>query len=457
MAAAGTPDWNLKPGFLSEGDSDFEAGHIFLGRFLQDRHSPDPLSDRSMLQEDETFRWGNGRPLEKVINSPEDFQFLMQNPQLYRNAIAIIEPWVHVGRNPFGEEVRGSLNVAYLAQKLADLDSVLFPVWSTGLFDLDKLIAVLSAGVAIVMEGGNPSVRDATTFEGSKASLDELQLLTQRIVLARSPTSAPAIFICLGHQLVAQAHIRLIQQAVEQIQALEELKFDPSGNGLRILKDVSLQIKAMGQALSVKKEHGALTIADDWRHPEFAVGSNEHQEVGNSTLHFYRPPDLGDTHIPEELILAHEVTNHEFEGIIDTSIQYESELNISMFHADEVNEEAILFANWAYRLLHDALIPYRHVVSDSSLSWLNKLPYAVKILCSTATNDEVITECAATCIYYKDYETGILRRSFSSQFHPELLSDLRVVGQRKPPSYAELKVDHGARLFARLLYAGMQE
>ncbi|MEM6522006.1 MAG: hypothetical protein AAF892_16340 [Cyanobacteria bacterium P01_D01_bin.71] len=456
MSAAMPPDWNLQPGFLSEGDSDFEAGHIFLGRFLQDRHSPDPLSDRSILQKDETFEWGQGRPLEKVVNSVADFQFLMQNPQLYRNAIAIIEPWVHVGRNPFGEEVRASLNVAYLAQKLADLDSILFPMWSTGLFELDKLIAVLSAGVAIVMEGGNPSVRDAATFEESKASLDDLQTLTQRILLARSPTSAPAIFICLGHQLAAQAHIRLIQQAVEQIQTLEELKFDPSGSALKALKQVSVRIRNMGQTLKVKK-HKGLTIAEDWSHPEFAVGSNEHQEVGNSTLYFYRPPDIATTHVPEDLILAHEVTHHEFEGVIDTSIQYESELNISMFHTDEVNEEAILFANWAYRLLHDVVIPYRHVITDSPISWLNKLPYAVKILCSTATNDEIVTECAATCIYYKDYETGILRRSFSSQFHPELLSDLRVVGQRKPPSYAELKIDHGARLFARLLYAGMQE
>ena len=36
-----------------------------------------------------------------------------------------------------------------------------------------------------------------------------------------------------------------------------------------------------------------------------------------------------------------------------------------MFHSDEVNEEAILFANWAYQLLHNALIPCRHIVANS--------------------------------------------------------------------------------------------
>ncbi len=86
-----------------------------------------------------------------------------------------------------------------------------------------------------------------------------------------------------------------------------------------------------------------------------------------------------------------------------------------------------------------------------------KLPYAIEILCSTAEHGEVVTECSATCINYKEFETQQIRRSFTCQFHPELLSDRRVVGDRQPPSYAELKKDHGTRLFARLLYAGMQE
>ena len=51
-----------------------------------------------------------------------------------------------------------------------------------------------------------------------------------------------------------------------------------------------------------------------------------------------------------------------------------------MFHSDEVNEEAILFANWAYRLLHDAIIPYRSILAGSRLAWLLKLPDAIEIL-----------------------------------------------------------------------------
>jgi len=39
-----------------------------------------------------------------------------------------------------------------------------------------------------------------------------------------------------------------------------------------------------------------------------------------------------------------------------------------MFHSEEVNKEAILFANWAYRTIHDAIVPYRHIIAGSALS-----------------------------------------------------------------------------------------
>lgn len=49
-------------------------------------------------------------------------------------------------------------------------------------------------------------------------------------------------------------------------------------------------------------------------------------------------------------------------------LQYENDINIAMFHSDEVNEEAVLFANWAYMILHDALVPYRYLIANSPLS-----------------------------------------------------------------------------------------
>ena len=449
--------WRSHPGYLSSGGSEFESIHILLGRFLADRHSPDPLADRSLLADNPGFEWGKGKPLEKVIDSQAALERLMTRPQLFRNAVAIIEPWEHVGYNSLGEHVRASVNVAYLMQKIADSDSLLFPMWKSGPFDLNQLIPVISSGLAIVMEGGNPSVRDPDSFAGANCSHRDMVEVTEQILLARSPTSAPALFICLGHQLAAQAHISLIRRAVTEVLGLDELFGDRNGKALRALQRVCQKIQTVGSTLTVRKQHDGV-VAEGWNHPEFAVAANETKEVGHRQLLHYGSPDCETSHIPEDLIVAHEVAADEHEGVIDTSIAYEHELNIAMFHSDEVNEEAILFANWAYRLIHNALIPCRHIVASSPLSWLIQLPDAIEILCSTADDDgTVVTECSATCINYRDFETKEVRRSFTCQFHPELLADLRVVGMREPPSYDELKRDDGARLFARLLYAGMQE
>ncbi|NER98236.1 MAG: hypothetical protein F6J86_31155 [Symploca sp. SIO1B1] len=451
-----TANWRLKPGYLSKGGSEFESIHILLGRFLADRHSPNPLNEESLLDDNPEFKWGLDKPLEKVIDSEEAFAYLMTNPQLFRNTITIIEPWKHVGYNHLGEDVRASVNVAFLAQKIADCDSILLPLWSSGLFDVEKLVPIISSGLAIVVEGGDPSVRNTDSFASSNCSHKELIELIEQILLARTPTSAPAVFICLGHQLVAQAHITLIQKAVQAVLAMDALANDADGRVLRMLKNVCQKIQSVGNSLKVKKKSGTI-VADNWEHPEFAVAENETKEVGDRQLQHYQSPDALTSDIPEELIMAHEVTADEHEGVIDTSIEYEKELNIAMFHSDEVNEEAILFANWAYQLIHNALIPCRHIVANSPLSWIIKLPDALEILCSTTEDGEVVTECSATCINYKDFESKEVRRSFTCQFHPELLSDLRVVGIREFPSYAELKKDDGARLFTRLLYAGMQE
>lgn len=448
--------WRLRPGYLSEGDSDFESVHVLIGQFLADRHSSDPLPDASLLTENAKFEWGCGKPLEKVINSQADLEFLMRHPALFRNAIAIIEPWEYVGQNPLGEDVRASLNVAYIAQKIADCDSILFPVWSSGLLDPDAVVPLITSGLAVVVEGGDPSVRDGSTFAASKCSLNELHCLVEKLLISRSPTSALALFICLGHQLAAQGHINLIKQAVRQVLSLDFLPRDHDGKMLKALKRVCQEIEKIGSSLKITKRNGHV-IAEGWDHPEFAVGPNEHKEVGERQLHHYKSPDGEALGIPQELISAHEITADEYEGVIDTAIEYEREVNIAMFHSDEVNEEAILFANWAYRLLHDAIIPHRSVLAGSRLSWLLKLPDAIEMLCSTAIDNEIVTECSATCIIYKDFESKQIRRSFTCQFHPELLSDLRTVGTSEPPSYAQLKNDDGARLFARLLYEGMQE
>lgn len=448
-------EWRLTSGYLHPGYTDFESAHILLGRFLADRTSVNPLSEKELFAPDGIFEWGHGKPLEKVINSRADFEFLLLHPNLLRKSIIIIEPWLNVGINSLGEEVRASKNVAYIAQKAADMDSILFPVWSTGIIDPELVVGAISSGYAVVVEGGDPSVYDASTWTSPACPREDMFTLVEKLLISRSPTSAPAIFICVGHQLAAQCHIRLIQRAVKQVLGTTSLERDSEAKALNSLQEVAERIATMGNTLQVKKRDGRI-VADGWNDEHFAVTRNESKEVGDRVLLPYQSLD-GITGIPWELIHAHDVTSDAHEGVIDTTIQYEREVSISMFHSDEVNEEAILFANWAYRSIHDAIVPYRHIVASGPLSWLIQLPDSVEILCSTAVDQEIVTECSATCINYKDFETKKIRRSFTCQFHPELLSDLRAIGNREAPSYSTLKADDGVRLFVRLLYAGMQD
>jgi GMP synthase-like glutamine amidotransferase len=446
--------WRTQPGILGKHAASAQSIHALLGYFLKDRVSPSPFPGRDGLLEHGLFEWGVAPPLEKVISSREELELLLGLPEIYRNAVSVIEPWENVGINLQGEGVRASKNIAYLLQQVADADTILYPVWQSGVGNPRRIASILSAGIATVVQGGNPSVYDASSFDGSKSSLEDLLGLTRELLLHRSSSSGPSIFICLGHQLAAAAHVGLLKRAVRAVAELAQLPLDPGRTAISSMQRVCQRIAEVGENLPVIKS--GETLAEGWHDTSFAVARNERIEVGTRRLLSYQRRNVSD-HVPAELHDAHALVADELEGVIDTMLKLERDLHIEMFHADEANEEAVLFANWAYKLLHDTLVPIRYEVAVSPVSWLLSLPYAVEILSQTKVDENHWTEVSTTCIYYKDWETHTIRRSFTSQFHPELMADIRDIGKREGPRYAELKENDGVRLLVRLLYHGMQE
>lgn len=446
--------WRTKPGILGQHAASSQSIHALLGYFLNDRSSPSPFPGRDMLVDGRLFEWGVAPPLEKVISSRTELEVLLGMPEIYRHSVSVIEPWKNVGINLQGEEVRASKNVAYILQQVADADTILYPVWESGIANPRRLASILSAGLATVVQGGNPSVHDASSFDGASASLEDILSLTDELLLHRSSSSGPSIFVCLGHQLAAASHIRLLKRAVREVTNLSSLPLDPDGTAMASLQRVCGRIAEVGEKLPVVK--AGQVLAEGWHDTLFAVAPNEKIEVGTRRLLPYRRRTVND-HIPGELYDAHALVADELEGVIDTMMKLERELRIEMFHSDEVNEEAALFANWAYKLLHDTIVPIRYEIAVSSLSWLLNLPYAVEILSQTQVDETNWTEVSTTCIYYKDWETHTIRRSFTCQFHPELMADIRDIGRREGPRYLELKDNDGVRLLVRLLYHGMQE
>jgi len=450
--------WRTRPGFLLPGFAERASVRVLLGRFLSDRTGPSPLPERSLFTSDGRFRWGAAPPLEKVVWSREDLDFLALHPGQIQNAVTIIEPWDHVGHNAAGEPLRASTNVAYVLQKVADCDSILLPVWSSGILDLDLLVPLLASSLAVVFEGGAPSVYDESSFSHAACPRDELFALVERLLLARPQCHAPTIFICLGHQLAAEGLVRLVRRGVYDVLGCAEIERDRRGDALSTLQSVCARIREMGEKLEVRKGDDVV-VAQGWNDPCFAVARNESPEWGTRVLTPYHPPNARTSPLPKELILAQQVVADSYEAVIDTMVGSDKQVSIEMFHGDEANEEAVLFANWAFRLLHDAIVPYRAVLAGTALAWLLDLPAAVEILCSTTTEAGLLTECAALGIYYRDLETKRTRRSFTCQFHPELLAGQAEVGRAAgpPPSYSALKRDDGARIFARMLYEGALE
>lgn len=446
--------WRHQPGILGPYASSPQSVHALLGYFLRDRDSPTPFPGRDRLAREGLFDWGLAPPLEKVIDGPEHLHALMQRPELYRQSVSVIEPWPNVGTNPRGETVRASKNIAYVLQQIADADTILYPVWRSGIADPARLAHLLGAGIATIVQGGNPSVHDPDSFDGSRASMEDILSLVDQLLMRRSTGSSPCIFICLGHQLAAASHIRLIKRATATILDLTRLPMDPNGRLLAALQRLCQQIVRVGESLPIVK-NGEL-LATGWEDRRFAVARNEAFEIGTRRLMPHSP--RGErSHVPEALLAAHEWVADELEGVIDLVVTLEREVHVEMFHGDEVNEEAILFANWAFKSLHDAISPLRHAIAVSPAAWLLCLPYAVEILGQTQVDETTWTEVCTTAIYYKDWETQRVRRSFTCQFHPELMSDIRDIGGRTGPRYRELKDHDGVRLLIRLLYHGMQE
>lgn len=431
-----------------------QSVHALFGYFLRDRTSPTPFPGRDELAHASTFEWGIGPPLEQVVTSKLELDSLLGLPELFRQSISIVEPWPDVGVNVHRENVRASKNVAYLLQQIADANTILYPVWQSGIANPERLANVMSAGMATIIEGGSPSAYQPASFDGTKANLEDILLLTDQLLLRRSARDATQIYICLGHQLAATSHIRLIRRAVREVMSQSDLPHDPEKHALKSLRRVCRRIAAIGEELVIRK--AGQTLARGWNDTRFATAANEALEVGSRRLVPYRRRETA-SHVPGELHDMHSLVADELEGVIDTMIAIERELIIEMFHADEVNEEAVLFANWAYKSLHDVIAPMRHEVAISPLAWLLCLPYAVEILSQTHVDDFVMTEVGTSCVYYKDWETHNIRRSFTCQFHPELMADIRDIGRRHGPRYQELKDNDGVRLLIRLLYYGMQE
>jgi len=446
-------NWRNKSSYIMQ-SGDIETASVLFGQFLKDRSTLAYLPEKDLFT-DGKFEWGTP-PLEKVVVSPGDLEYLIHNPHLFGNSISIIEPWNHVGFHPTGVPVRASKNIAYIAQKIADCGSILFPIWQLGVQDIKKIVEITSRTALYVIEGGDASAHKPEEWTNEACTLEDMQFLVETLLQRRGPKSSPGIFICVGHQLVGECLIRLLKKVCDFVSLLDELPNDPGGEVFQSIKKVAQNIQSVGETLQVRKRDGSI-VANGWNDEDFAISDLHQEEVGKT---FIRPYDVPKkSGLNSDIINAHLLVEEELETVLDQMmrLRYEAEMDVTMFHSQEVSEVAMLFANWAYGQLHKTLMPHRAVVATSPISWFLKLPYAVKILAKTESSGETLTECASMCIAYKDHDTKLVRRNFTIQFHPELLPDLHEFGRRSAPDFSELQQADSVRLLVRLIYLGLHD
>lgn len=430
--------WRKTAGFFRPGSVTRQTIKAHFDRFLRDRHSESLLPSRPVPAGTAATDWGGTPPFERVIRSRSDLTYLMTHPDLHQPAVTLIEPWPDVGTNPEGRPVRASLNLAHALQTVGDVDSALCPAWNC-LDDvvLRELAGFASRGLAFVVEGGAPSVYAADTFCQPACSRDRLLELIQLLLLGRKNGGAPGIFICLGHQLASAAHVQLLQRAVREILNLHELPGGDSERALGSLNRAADEILQTGQTVG-------------WDEPMFAVGEGPAAEIRGSLLTPYFVPTPAKADLPGHVLDGYE-NAMAGGGIIDVALQFAGQIKVDMFHTDVATERGALFCSWAYSRLHEAIGPHRELIGASDQYWLLDLPFAVKISSSTRKSGRVVTANAATCILYRDFQTGAVQHSYTTQFHPELTDDLQDLRSAPAPDYETLKRDPSKRMLIRLL------
>ena len=169
--------WRDTSSWYNKNTNSIHAIQTLIGHFLSDRHSNSLLSNADNLIQFQQLSgtWGT-EPFEKVVKDQIDLNYVFENPDISKNVISIIEPANHVGLNPQVEGVRASSNIAYIGRIVADCDSILFPLWESGVSNIDNLLKVLQRSLAVIVEGGHPSAKDGASFVDSKIDLEELQL-----------------------------------------------------------------------------------------------------------------------------------------------------------------------------------------------------------------------------------------------------------------------------------------
>ncbi len=290
----------------------------------------------------------------------------------------IIKPYDFVGYNRRGQPVDAGHELSKFLQRNFEwhiIETKLEALLKSGQSgaDLRKKVSFIFG------EGGVQTVHDPTTFTDD-APYDATIGLYKELIRARAqnPDTAPGIFICLSHQLYAQALKELVKDALDLL----------SDGCHKVVETIKTKADNLGI---------------NW--DESIVKTNEKPEHRIVNLHPFRTqPGIDDT----DVLQAYTEVSQNFSGLLeDLNLELQ---DLVMLHSDEVDHKQLLFVNWALWTLDKEC--HEHDLN---------LPIGLEITSSTTDPDtgQPLTEVASMAVYFRKH--GWVYRDMTFQFHPELL------------------------------------
>jgi GMP synthase-like glutamine amidotransferase len=431
-----------------------------MASFFEGTNPPSAfLQLRSALKKRRGSDWGGVAALPEIL---DEEMLAEQNSQSKIEVVVnVVEPWEHVGHNEKGEEVRASVNVAYVAKAIGQCPQVV-PLWKIRCgFPVLPALTLCKALIAnpCVFEGGAPDVYDPSTFHVETSSREFLWELYKHVVLSRH-LSQVCVFICLSHQLLASILVELVKDAVHEL-----------SQGSAKAKDLGIEIETMGNKIQVVKTVSGkdIVMADGFRHAKFATSPNEVVEAAIVHLHRFEAPSTTNREL-KTCLDYHTATAILHDGLLENLVRDRGNAGtenpkVAMFHGVEVNYEAMVFCNWALGKIAAFRPELVEAKACPRAMWLMDLPVRVEIETSTKAEldmklptgevafrvGEVVTEVASMRLDYQVYNEASIRSSYSCQFHPELGASLRDARVETPADFGSLALTDGTRIMALLL------
>jgi L-asparaginase/Glu-tRNA(Gln) amidotransferase subunit D len=401
-----------------------------------------------------------------------------------RNFALVLKPDHDVGNVHSGQPVNAARNLAALLDTLLGLKPLVVNLRAMGLEGFAKAVHEVAPSEPwpvfarrfglVAVEGGGQSVWDPGSFDEvlpRDAYLDLIEGLCRERVAAGAH---PGLFVCLGHQGYAATLVRWARRLMGADRAtLVEAASSVSPSSGAAVQRMLLEADRIAEGWRSFSDTGA-AIAASLDDPRAAVHRNGKREALTIDVRPYR---IGNTHHdwPAPLVAAHELVAGRYRTVAESALSV-PDFTLSMLHGDEVDEGAVLFANWFFSSLDEALAAGGDVARLLGAAKLPEvlrgLPIGCEILASTHYRDFVeqsgddpqrlrneleedvtLTEVAAMSVYYRA-SGGEVVSDTTVQFHPELLGVDRIYTSGELAELPLGQVSDGLRFLVALGLGG---